>query len=174
MASSSSLTPTLIPLAQIVGVTASAFLSGTPTHLSLPEFSPPNPRTNPFPRTTGLIASMSYVTIPTLIPLPAVLAGQTWKRMYDINIATAPPLALTCAVCFGFLSWSGPLSCFPPRSPTHQRLTPFPSLSSARKTHTRPIEPQGPLRDRCATGPEYRALYSCADAADERAVDGEG
>lgn len=81
-ATMSTTTATLIPLAQTLGPTTSALLA-------------------------GLIGAMSYVSIPALAPLPSTLAAQVWKRTYDIGIATAPPLAVGCCVCFGFLAGTG-------------------------------------------------------------------
>ncbi|KAK6386538.1 hypothetical protein LTR65_008876 [Meristemomyces frigidus] len=71
----------LVPVAQIVGITSSAFLA-------------------------GMIASISYVGIPTMALAPAEILVRQWKTTFEIGKASAPPFALTCAACFGFLAYS--------------------------------------------------------------------
>ncbi|KAK5119503.1 hypothetical protein LTR85_007603 [Meristemomyces frigidus] len=73
--------PALVPVAQIVGITSSAFLA-------------------------GMIASISYIGIPTMALAPTDTIVRQWKTTFNIGKASAPPFAVTCAACFGFLAYS--------------------------------------------------------------------
>ncbi|KAK5731602.1 hypothetical protein LTR17_011194 [Elasticomyces elasticus] len=77
----------LISIAQIVGITTAACLS-------------------------GMIASISYSGIPIIRLAPPEVAVRQWSKAYALGKATAPPLAITSAACFGYLSWQA----LPPKS----------------------------------------------------------
>lgn len=55
---------------------------------------------------TGMIGSISYITIPSLALSPPELAVRQWNTAFDIGKVTAPPLALTSAACFGYLVYA--------------------------------------------------------------------
>lgn len=55
----------------------------------------------------GLIGSCSYLCIPVISLAPPGLRAQQWVKVYEIGSATAPPIAISAAVCFGFLAAQG-------------------------------------------------------------------
>ena len=69
----------LVPFAQVLGVTGAAMLS-------------------------GLIVSASYVSVPVIAMAPPDLMAKQWAATYSIGKATAPPIAVTCSICFAFLA----------------------------------------------------------------------
>ncbi|KAF2147356.1 uncharacterized protein K452DRAFT_282362 [Aplosporella prunicola CBS 121167] len=72
--------PGLVRTAHIVGVTSSAFLS-------------------------GYIGCFSIAMVPTLGLAPAPLLAQQFESAYNIGASTAPFLALTGGISFGYLMW---------------------------------------------------------------------
>ncbi|KAK4574220.1 hypothetical protein LTR86_001981 [Recurvomyces mirabilis] len=71
----------LVTVVQIAGVTTAAFLSGA-------------------------IASVSWMTIPSLAVAPDEIAVKQWRRAFGIGKATAPALALPSALCFAYLAYA--------------------------------------------------------------------
>ncbi|KAK4990619.1 hypothetical protein LTR66_006762 [Elasticomyces elasticus] len=71
--------PSAVRVAQIVGVTASAWLSGT-------------------------IAFASFGVIPALRLAPTQVQAQQWEKVFWIGASTAPPLALMSSLAFGYLA----------------------------------------------------------------------
>ncbi|KAK5682303.1 hypothetical protein LTS10_005429 [Elasticomyces elasticus] len=53
-----------------------------------------------------MIASISYIGIPIIRLAPPEVAVRQWSKAYAIGKATAPPLAITSAACFGYLSYT--------------------------------------------------------------------
>lgn len=91
-------TSEFVPFAQVLGLTASGALAGTP--LSYPS----GLLITDTGMLKGMIASISLIAIPSLTDLPASFAARCWKRIYDIGAFSAPPLAISCAASFVFLA----------------------------------------------------------------------
>jgi len=71
--------PTAIRIAQVVGITSAAFLS-------------------------GLISSVSLLTVPAIATAPPSLKSQQWATMYAIGASTAPPIAIVSSLAFSYLA----------------------------------------------------------------------
>ncbi|KAI5200696.1 DUF1772-domain-containing protein [Aureobasidium subglaciale] len=72
-----------IRVAQVVGLTASAYLAGT-------------------------LGSFSFMSVPALMDAPAPLLVKQWKRIFDIGKVTLPPLAIASGAIFGYLAYREP------------------------------------------------------------------
>lgn len=90
----------LVPIAQTLGITSAAFLAGRSISVQKLE------RHGSVLTSLGMTACVSYIGIPTIALAPTDLLVRQWKRTYDVGKATAPPFAVTCAACFGFLAYS--------------------------------------------------------------------
>ncbi|KAE9975167.1 hypothetical protein EG327_008534 [Venturia inaequalis] len=75
--------PAGIRIAQVVGVTSAAYLS-------------------------GYIACFSIVGVPSLARAPPSARAQTWQDMYKIGASTAPYLAILSSISFGYLASTVP------------------------------------------------------------------
>jgi len=74
-------TPRLVPIAQALGITGASFLA-------------------------GFGFAFSYVSIPVILKTLSstdIMAKQ-WLATYHLGKATGPPIAVTCALCFGYLA----------------------------------------------------------------------
>lgn len=69
-----------VRIAQVVGITTSAYLAGANT-------------------------SLSFLSIPPLLLAPAPLAARQWRKMFEHGKTGAPPLALLSALSFSYLSY---------------------------------------------------------------------
>ncbi|KAI5243213.1 DUF1772-domain-containing protein [Aureobasidium subglaciale] len=72
-----------IRVAQVVGLTASAYLAGS-------------------------LGSFSFMSVPALMDAPAPLLAKQWKKIFDIGKVTLPPLALVSGAIFGYLAYREP------------------------------------------------------------------
>ncbi|OCK77577.1 hypothetical protein K432DRAFT_384580 [Lepidopterella palustris CBS 459.81] len=72
--------PATVLIAQAVGITASAFL-------------------------TGQSAAISYATVPSILLAPAPLAARQWKKLFGIGARVAPGLSIVSAVACGYLAY---------------------------------------------------------------------
>ncbi|KAI9878901.1 MAG: hypothetical protein M1830_010205 [Pleopsidium flavum] len=85
--------PTPILLAQAIGITTSAMLSGG-------------------------ILSITLITVPSLLLSPPPLLARQWRLAYSIGSTIAPPLALLSSTAYTYLAWtlsSTPLTVNHPR-----------------------------------------------------------
>ncbi|KAK3617112.1 hypothetical protein LTR56_025518 [Elasticomyces elasticus] len=55
---------------------------------------------------TGMIASISYIGIPVIRLASPGVAVRQWSKAYALGKAIAPPLAITSAACFGYMSYA--------------------------------------------------------------------
>jgi hypothetical protein len=96
--SASQITKLLVPVAQVVGLTTSGFLTGKyDIHYTFPTVL-----------TQSLIGfgyAFSFASVPVILKTcPPDLLVKQWKMSYEIGKATAPPMAVVSAICFGFLA----------------------------------------------------------------------
>ncbi|KAG2165974.1 DUF1772-domain-containing protein [Aureobasidium pullulans] len=75
---------TSIRVAQVVGLTASAYLAGS-------------------------IGSISWQSVPALMDAPAPLLAKQWKKIFDQGKVAAPPMAVISAAIFGGLAYREPV-----------------------------------------------------------------
>ncbi|TID22442.1 DUF1772-domain-containing protein [Venturia nashicola] len=75
--------PAGIRIAQVVGVTSAAYLS-------------------------GYVANFSIVGVPSLARASPSAKAQTWQDMYNIGASTAPYLAIVSSISFGYLASTVP------------------------------------------------------------------
>ncbi|KAF2746634.1 hypothetical protein M011DRAFT_468331 [Sporormia fimetaria CBS 119925] len=81
-------TPTGIRVAQVVGITASAFLFGQN-------------------------ASLSYIATPTVMKAPAGLAAQQWAHAYGIGKKLGPPLAIISSLSTAYVAYHQDIDSLP-------------------------------------------------------------
>ncbi|GAB7351245.1 hypothetical protein MBLNU459_g1671t1 [Dothideomycetes sp. NU459] len=74
---------TAIRVAQVVGITSAAFVSGA-------------------------IGGISFMCGPALMDSPAPLAAKQWKKVFDSGKVIAPPLSVVSAAIFGGLAYRAP------------------------------------------------------------------
>lgn len=99
-----SLTETPVPagirIAQVVGVTSAAYLSGMSLIREWTSFRCSW-------ECPGYIVNFSIVGVPSLARAAPSAKAQTWQDMYRIGASTAPYLAILSSLSFGYLASTG-------------------------------------------------------------------
>ncbi|KAI4797120.1 hypothetical protein E4T44_12020, partial [Aureobasidium sp. EXF-8845] len=72
-----------VRVAQVLGLTASAYLAGS-------------------------IGSISWQSVPALMDAPAPLLAKQWKKIFDSGKVVAPPMAAVSSIIFGYLAYRAP------------------------------------------------------------------
>lgn len=72
--------PSPVRIAQVVGITTSAYVGGA-------------------------ITSLSFLAVPPLLLAPAPLAARQWRLLFEHGRVSAPPLAFLSALSFSYLSY---------------------------------------------------------------------
>ncbi|KAI9721374.1 MAG: hypothetical protein M1835_004007, partial [Candelina submexicana] len=73
-------TPTIFHVAQVIGITASAFLSGS-------------------------TIALSYYAVPSFLLAPTPLLLRQWRAMYDRGKVTGPPLSILGGLSYAYLAY---------------------------------------------------------------------
>lgn len=89
--------PSSIQVAQAVGITTSAFLAGISEGLTMLQIL--------LIWKLGACTCITVLGVPPLMLAPSPLVARQWKKVYDLGVVRSPPLALTSALSFSFLSY---------------------------------------------------------------------
>ncbi|KAL9125952.1 MAG: hypothetical protein Q9217_004912 [Psora testacea] len=90
-------TPLGIRIAQTIGITSAAFVSG--------EYRSPAYLTSADERRTGATLCISYLYVPSLLLSPNPLVVRQWNKSFDVGKVVHPGIAMISIIAYGYLAY---------------------------------------------------------------------